>query len=81
MTSQEITCHELVELVTDYLEGAMPAAERARLDLHLSDCPACLQYLDQMRHTIQTVGGLREEAVSPDAQTELLQVFRAWKRG
>ena len=80
MTPQEITCHELVELVTDYLEGAMPEAERARLDTHLTDCEPCRNYLDQMQRTIQTVGELREDAVSPEAQQELVQVFRAWKQ-
>lgn len=81
MTPQEITCHELVELVTEYLDGAMPAPDRARLDAHLADCLPCRRYLDQMQRTIQTVGELREDAVSPDAQQELLQVFRAWKQG
>jgi predicted anti-sigma-YlaC factor YlaD len=80
MASTEITCHELVELVTDYLEGAMPQAERDRLELHLGACTDCLRYLNQMKHTIRTVGQLQPESVSPKAQEELLQVFRAWKQ-
>ena len=81
MTSSEITCHELVELVTDYLEGAMPQPDRDRLELHLGECSRCRRYLNQMKQTIQTVGHLREDAVPPKAQKELLQVFRAWKQG
>jgi anti-sigma factor RsiW len=81
MTESEITCHQLVELVTDYLEGAMPADERERLELHLSHCTRCRRYLRQMRKTIETVGSLPAESVSPRAQRELLEVFRAWKQG
>lgn len=81
MASNEITCHELVELVTDYLEGAMPQSDRDRLEAHLSGCVHCLRYLDQMKHTIRTVGNLREEAISPNVQKELLRAFRAWKQG
>jgi predicted anti-sigma-YlaC factor YlaD len=76
-----MTCHELVELVTEYLEEAMPAPERARLELHLSACRPCRRYLDQMRKTIDVVGSIPEETVTPEAREELLSVFRAWKRG
>jgi predicted anti-sigma-YlaC factor YlaD len=76
----EITCRELVELVTEYLEGAMEPSERARLDEHLSGCRSCRHYLKQMRGTIKTVGQLREESVTPEAQDALLDVFRAWKQ-
>lgn len=81
MTEPEMTCHELVELVTEYLEGAMAPAERARLELHLTDCQPCRHYLDQMRKTISVVGEIPEETVTPEAREELLNVFRAWKRG
>jgi predicted anti-sigma-YlaC factor YlaD len=81
MTEPEITCHDLVDLVTDYLEGTMERSEQERLELHLSGCRSCRHYLDQMRQTIKTVGQLPVDAVSPAAQEELLSVFRAWKRG
>lgn len=81
MTEPELTCHELVELVTEYLEDAMPAPERQRLEQHLTVCTRCRRYLDQMRQTIKTVGQLREEEIAPAAREELLDVFRAWKRG
>jgi predicted anti-sigma-YlaC factor YlaD len=77
----EITCRELVELVTEYLEGAMELAERERLEAHLARCRPCRGYLDQMRQTIKSVGQLSEESVTPEAQEDLLGVFRAWKQG
>jgi predicted anti-sigma-YlaC factor YlaD len=81
MTEPEITCHELVELVTEYLEEAMAPSDRARLDLHLTGCLSCRRYLDQMRKTISAVGEIPEETVTPEAREDLLEVFRAWKRG
>ncbi len=79
MTEPEMTCHELVELVTEYLEDAMTASERERLEQHLAACGPCVRYLDQMRRTIQSVGHLHEEAIAPAARNGLLRVFRAWK--
>ena len=76
-----MTCRELVELVTEYLEDTMAPAERTRLELHLSTCWPCRHYLDQMRKTIDVVGSIPEETVTPDAREDLLAVFRAWKRG
>lgn len=72
----ELTCKELVELVTDYFEDALPAAERDRFDLHLADCPFCRIYLEQMRSTIRALGHLSEETVSPEAMNALLEAFR-----
>jgi anti-sigma factor RsiW len=76
----ELTCQELVELVTDYLEGALPAREHARFERHIGGCPHCHTYVDQMRITIRTLGRLPEETVSPEARDALLDVFREWKR-
>jgi anti-sigma factor RsiW len=81
MTEPDITCRELVELVTAYLDGAMEPSERQRLEAHLGDCRSCRHYLDQMRRTIAAVGQLPEESVSPAARDDLLEVFRAWKQG
>lgn len=72
----ELTCKELVELITDYLEGVLPAAEHARFDEHLAGCPFCRTYLEQMRQTIDTVGHLPEESVEPSALNALLAHFR-----
>jgi predicted anti-sigma-YlaC factor YlaD len=79
MTTEELTCQELVELVTDYLEMALPEGEMARFEEHLAGCRGCRQYLDQMRTTIRLVGRLREVDLSPPARDELLALFRDWK--
>ena len=81
MTFEGLTCQELVELVTDYLEGTLPAADRARFEDHLAQCPNCSTYLEQMRQTIRALGMLPEESILPEVQHELLQLFRTWKRG
>ncbi len=81
MTEPEMTCHELVELVTEYLEGALPASERIRFDEHLARCRHCRVYLEQMKQTIVAVGALTEDSVAPEAKETLLQVFRDWRRG
>jgi anti-sigma factor RsiW len=76
---QPLTCAELVELITAYLDGALPAAAHARFDQHLAGCSGCRAYLEQMRLTIRTVGGLTPEAIPAPARTRLLETFRAWK--
>jgi predicted anti-sigma-YlaC factor YlaD len=70
----------LVELVTDYLEGVLRPADRARLEAHIAHCEYCRTYLDQMRTTIRLLGKLTTESLSPVAQHELLTRFRDWKR-
>jgi predicted anti-sigma-YlaC factor YlaD len=74
-----LTCKELVELVTDYLEGALPSADRRRFEEHLTTCPYCRIYLDQMRQTIRALGHLPEEAIPPEALEALLARFRGWR--
>ncbi len=76
----EITCQELVELVTEYLEGTLPGRDRVRFERHLDGCPYCTIYLDQMRITIRTLGRLPEETIEPGARDALLDAFRDWKR-
>lgn len=74
-----MTCIELVELVTDYLEGSMPADRRARFDAHVSGCEGCTTYLEQFRITIRLTGMLTEEQIAPDARDALLGVFHDWR--
>ena len=76
----EFSCKELVELVTDYLEGALPPPTRAAFEEHLELCEGCRAYLQQMELTIQMVGGLSEESIPAPAKAELLDAFRDWKR-
>lgn len=74
----ELTCQQLVELVTDYLEGALTAEARADFEAHLGECPACADYVAQFRHTIDALGTLAAAApAQPSA--ELLELFRAWR--
>jgi anti-sigma factor RsiW len=76
---EQLSCQELVELVTDYLEGALPPDERARFEEHLAPCDGCTSYVEQMRRTIEAVGRLPREAMPPDAEAALLAAFRGWK--
>ena len=79
---RDLLCVEFVEVVTDYLEGAMSARDRARLEAHLSGCPGCTRYLAQMRTTIELIGRLTTDdvdALGPTAREELLAVFRGYK--
>lgn len=77
----QLSCQELIELVTEYLESSLPAAEHARFERHINSCVDCRGYLDQMRRTIQLVGMLCEQDVPADARDHLLRTFRDWKRG
>ena len=72
----EITCQQLVELVTSYLEGSMPPSQRLRFEEHISFCAPCIRYLDQMRETIAITRTLREDDLDPDTREVMLHVFR-----
>jgi anti-sigma factor RsiW len=76
---EPLACQELVELVTDYLEGRLPAADRERFDAHIAGCDACTNYLEQMRMTLQALGRIPEESISVQAREELLVAFRNWR--
>ena len=79
MPVQELTCRELVEIVTDYLEGALPPEEYVRFEKHLVMCDGCAIYFDQLRETIRLTGMLREEEIPGEARDALLAAFRGWK--
>ena len=76
-----MTCRELVELVTDYLEGKLGRRDRRRFEKHIAGCEWCTRYLEQMRVTIRTVGRIREESIAPEARDALLAAFRGWDAG
>ena len=78
--AQHISCQEVVELVTDYLESALPADEAALFEQHLNFCDGCVFYVDQIRRTVATVGHIREEDVPAETREKLLTAFREWKR-
>ena len=76
---EQLSCRELVELVTDYVEGDLPAEEHERVEQHLETCQGCHTYVDQMRQTIELTGTLTVEDVSPEAELALLEAFRTWQ--
>jgi anti-sigma factor RsiW len=78
---KKLTCRELVELVTDYLDGSLSRRDRARFEAHIAACGNCTQYVEQFRETIRLTGTLRESDVSAEAEAALLEQFEAWKRG
>lgn len=73
------TCQEMVELVTDYLEGRLDDAARGRFEAHVAECDACTLYIEQMRMTITALGHIPAESISPEAERELLAAFRNWR--
>jgi anti-sigma factor RsiW len=75
-----ISCQEVVELVTEYLDQALPAEQASLFEQHVNFCDGCDWYLDQMRTTISTVGRISEEDVPAGTRDRLLAAFREWKR-
>ena len=80
MSDQGLTCHEVVELVTDYLEGVLAEDARRRVEEHLSACDGCTRYLAQMRETIRLTGKLTEEQIPEEQKSVLVEAFRDWAR-
>jgi anti-sigma factor RsiW len=77
--SRELVCQEVVELVTDYLEGALSPADHRRFEAHLAGCPHCTEYLAQMRETIRLTGRVAPEDLSPEMRTDLTHLYRRWR--
>jgi predicted anti-sigma-YlaC factor YlaD len=78
--ARELTCAEVVELVTEYLDGRLTPADVERFEEHLVFCDGCQNFLEQMRTTIQMTGRLRAEDLSPAVQELLVATFRSWRR-
>ena len=79
LTVPAMTCRELVQLITDYLEGNLSNRDRRRFERHLRGCDGCPTYVEQMRTTVRLAGVLGENDLEPAARDELLAVFRDWK--
>ena len=79
MIQAPMTCQELVELVTDYFENALPDEERTRFETHLGGCSGCNFYIQQMRKTLELMGKHTTDDLSDPARDELMSVFRQWK--
>jgi anti-sigma factor RsiW len=80
--NNELSCQEMIEVVTNYLDGAIPPDERQRFEHHLSHYAGCGTYVDQMRETIRQTGMVpREGSLPPALRERIVAQFRTWKRG
>jgi anti-sigma factor RsiW len=77
--SRRLVCQQAVELVTDYVEGALSRASRRRLEKHLADCPHCTEYFAQIRATIALSGRVNPDDLTPQMQDEFIDLFRSWQ--
>ena len=77
MDDEEVTCRQVVELVTDYLEGDLPEPLRAAVARHLAECPHCVAYVEQMRTTAASLREISLESISPATREELVAAFRS----
>ena len=75
----DLACKELVEIITDYLEGTLPERDRARFDAHILTCPPCREYVAEMHATLRRTGRLTVESISPGARDDLLRALRRMK--
>jgi anti-sigma factor RsiW len=75
-SADDLACQEFVELITAYLDGALPPPAVVAVDRHLADCPGCGEYLNQMRATIRELGHLPIESLTAEATADLLAAFR-----
>jgi predicted anti-sigma-YlaC factor YlaD len=76
---KDIVCQQAVELVTDYLEGALSRHDRRRLETHLRACPNCAAYLEQIKITIELTGTIEPDDLTPEARSDLIDVYRRWR--
>jgi Putative zinc-finger len=75
---RELTCAQLVELVTDYLERRLSIRDTERFEEHVAFCDGCSTYFEQMRATIATTGRLRAADLPVELEHRLLEAFRGW---
>jgi predicted anti-sigma-YlaC factor YlaD len=78
-SADHLSCQEVVELVTDYLEGSLRAEDAALFEQHLNFCEGCVWYVDQLRTTAEVLGEIREEDVPAEAKDRLMGAFRNWR--
>jgi anti-sigma factor RsiW len=79
LRGEQLVCQEIVELVTDYLEGTLTRSQRRRFEAHLVGCEHCTEYLAQMRETISLTGRLRSEDLTPAMREEFAALYRRWR--
>ena len=76
---QQLVCQQMVELITDYLEGTLSRSQRRRFEAHIAACENCTEYLQQMRATIRLTGSLRAEDLTPSMHEEFTELYRRWR--
>jgi anti-sigma factor RsiW len=74
-----LVCRQAVELLTDYLEGALAPRDRARLEAHLADCPHCSEYLAQLRATVASARRVETDDLEPEVVDDLVALYRRWR--
>ena len=79
IATKDIVCQQAVELVTDYLEGALSRRDRRRFEAHLRACPNCTAYLEQIRMTIELTGAIEPDDLTPEAKADLTELYRRWR--
>ena len=78
---RELVCRQAVALMTDYLDGALSAHDRVRLEEHLAECPHCSEYLAQIQATVAAAGHVEPDDLPPEALDELVSLYRGWRTG
>ena len=81
MTDPGLKCIEVVELVSDYLDGELDPETRRRVEEHLALCPPCRIYVEQVRGTVRALGHLPPDGLPEDAVAELETAFATFRRG
>ena len=76
---RDLVCRQAVELVTDYLDGALSRRDRRRFEAHLKNCPNCSAYLEQIRTTIRLTGTIEPDDLTPEAKRDLTDLYRRWR--
>jgi anti-sigma factor RsiW len=76
---RDLVCQQVVELVTDYLEGALRGSARRRFEKHLAGCPHCTEYLAQISVTIRLAGQVTPEDLTPQMREDLTDLYRRWR--
>jgi anti-sigma factor RsiW len=76
---RDLVCQQAVELVTDYLDGALSRRDRRRFEAHLKKCPNCSSYLEQIRTTIRLTGTIEPDDLTPEAKRDLTELYRNWR--
>ncbi len=72
-------CQQAVELVTDYLEGALSWRQRRRFEAHVKACSNCAAYLEQIKMTIRLAGKIEPADLTPEARADLTELYRRWR--